>query len=335
MSETKGLTDALAQILDHEGDLPADPTALLKRIGWVFAHRMYESGSSRGSFLRNDLRVVCTGERNALAWDDASYSMVRQEPDVQGWFIDQLYHLNSTSSMNGKMVRFKFVYLSPVTGKRHAIRLTNCTDGYEVAVLFLKGRGYYWFHDDNRTTIVMGEDPDLPSSRQCKIMEAVNVCAADVIYTRYDIGDRSCIIHETFTTNFSSGLYIKKFSAVHGAPFAVEWQWVDALLDILTGEAAPSTAMLNRVANDLERITEPVSLDAHGSVTMPLSRLAQRLTNQMRSRLYRVAKTLVVNRAQEREERIASDPVKKCAACAIQAAKSQLVLGLDHKRQRV
>ena len=60
--------------------------------------------------------------------------------------------------------------------------------------------------------------------------------------------------------------------------------------------------------------------------------LSARLSHQRRSRFVRIARTLLLARAQTREECIASDPVKKCAACAIQAAKSQLVLGLGRKR---
>ena len=38
--------------------------------------------------------------------------------------------------------------------------------------------------------------------------------------------------------------------------------------------------------------------------------------------------TFLVARAQEAEERRAADPVKKCAACAVEAVKSQLALGI-------
>jgi len=41
-------------------------------------------------------------------------------------------------------------------------------------------------------------------------------------------------------------------------------------------------------------------------------------------------KTFLVARAQEAEERRAADPVKKCAACAVEVVKSQLALGIDN-----
>ena len=61
------------------------------------------------------------------------------------------------------------------------------------------------------------------------------------------------------------------------------------------------------------------------------------LGEAMRSRIFRIAYKFLVIMGEKAELKRAADPVRKCAACAVQAAKSQLVLGIegpDAKRQR-
>ena len=61
------------------------------------------------------------------------------------------------------------------------------------------------------------------------------------------------------------------------------------------------------------------------------------LTEAMRSRIFRIAYKFLLILGEKAEQRRAADPVRKCAACAVQAAKGQLVLGIegpDAKRQR-
>ena len=65
--------------------------------------------------------------------------------------------------------------------------------------------------------------------------------------------------------------------------------------------------------------------------------IGRALTEAMRSRIFRIAYKFLLTMGENAEQRRAADPVKKCAACAIQAAKSQLVLGIEGpnaKRQR-
>ena len=57
----------------------------------------------------------------------------------------------------------------------------------------------------------------------------------------------------------------------------------------------------------------------------------------MRSRIFRIAYKFLLTLGEKAEQRRAADPVRKCAACAVQAAKGQLALGIekpDAKRQR-
>ena len=48
-----------------------------------------------------------------------------------------------------------------------------------------------------------------------------------------------------------------------------------------------------------------------------------------------IARKLLLVKAQWREEARAADPVRKCAACAIEAVKDQLLLGLEPAAKRV
>lgn len=59
------------------------------------------------------------------------------------------------------------------------------------------------------------------------------------------------------------------------------------------------------------------------------------LCNQLWNRINRIVRVTLLARAQALEEERAQDPVKRCAACAVQAAKDQIVLGLEPaKRQK-
>jgi hypothetical protein len=59
------------------------------------------------------------------------------------------------------------------------------------------------------------------------------------------------------------------------------------------------------------------------------------LAERLRRRLVRVASHFLLAKAQAAEERRATDPVRKCAACAVEAAKSQLALGIEPATKRM
>lgn len=71
--------------------------------------------------------------------------------------------------------------------------------------------------------------------------------------------------------------------------------------------------------------------------TRKSAHIGHALTEAMRSRIFRIAYKFLLTMGEKAEQRRAADPVKKCAACAVQAAKSQLALGIEGpnaKRQR-
>lgn len=65
------------------------------------------------------------------------------------------------------------------------------------------------------------------------------------------------------------------------------------------------------------------------------ARVDEWLTGQLQRRLVRIVRNFLLARAQAAEERRAADPVRKCAACAVEAVKSQLALGIEPALKRV
>ena len=59
------------------------------------------------------------------------------------------------------------------------------------------------------------------------------------------------------------------------------------------------------------------------------------LAERLRRRLVRVASRFLLAKAQAAEERRAADPVRKCAACAVEAVKGQLALGIEPATKRM
>ncbi len=58
------------------------------------------------------------------------------------------------------------------------------------------------------------------------------------------------------------------------------------------------------------------------------------LQQQLERRLVRALRDALLGKAQALEEERARDPVKRCAACAVQAAQDPLVLGLEPETKR-
>ena len=324
---------ALAHLFDHQDELPSDPAARLRRIGWVFAEKWYEYGESEAHSLDDELRLVCDNvARSKLVWSPVSFAL--QHPygrtGLRGWQIDQLLHMDHDAARRN--AKFTYKYHSPVTNKEHHLGLSIRLQHHEFAHFTLNAQNYFWHFHDGYVAITWHD------GRVTDLMEALHIVtfrAAAVTYARYDVPNATSLIHCLFTTSHESCVSIKRFVA-HRVPQFHHWSFYnqmyynpehDAIVDH-NGGAGTTRRRLEQLALDVKEVT------CNGTRVpwkeLPL--LSARLSRQRRSRFVRIARTLLLARAQAREERVASDPVKKCAACAIQAAKSQLVLGLGHKR---
>ena len=344
--DSGGMTDALAQLFDHETDVPKNPTMALKHIGQVFADHMYWSGSSSPSFLANDLVRACNDmERNRLSFDFAHNVSLRDrltQKDLDGWVLQQVAYLDN-KRQPAPSSQVQYVYRSPVTRKRHPVWVTSCA-GYESARLVINNHTFYWLHHEDFSAII--NEAGTPSvhqdtRNQLKVVEAVQLRAANVTYVCYDVPKARGIIHQMYTTNLLNLFFIRQFAwhpdQTRSWPFERVQVWYCWQLHFgAAGDDILASPMhLGDMLHDLKRILE---VQANGdSVITGLKMTGSAVTAKVRSRMVRIARKLLIVRAQAREERIAADPVKKCAACAIQAVKSQLALGIDPapKRQRV
>jgi hypothetical protein len=232
-----------------------------------------------------------------------------------------------------KDFKFTYMYYSPVTNEKHAVDLTLRLEHHEFAHFALKGQSFYWHSHDGYNTIVADND----------CVHCVAIRAAAMTYARYDPAPAgTSLIHRLFTTSHESWVSIKRFGEdprIQHKPYINHWMLRNQLYynpadDAVFEHNEGTNATRNRLARlafDLRAITK----HAHAARWTELRHLSTLLSRQRRSRFLRIARTLLINRAQEREEARARDPVRKCAACAIEAVKSQLALGLGHKRQRV
>lgn len=331
------LLAALQHLFDHEEELPDDPTAMLKRIGWVFAEKLYEAGESGVHSLDSELQHVCDSDaRNKVAWCPVSFSLRHpfSATPLHGWCLDVVLDVDSLRK-NAKSV---YKYRSPVDDRKHNVHLTIRMGCHEFACFQLKGRICYWHSHAGHNTIVADHGGSLG------VLHGVAIRAATVTYARYEAAPAgTCLVHRLFTTSHESYMSIKRFredpSWLH-MPYIGNWAihnqlYYDPAHDaVLNHNEGTNTAQLRleKLAAAIRAITK----HDRAATWTELPLLSAQLSRQRRSRFVRIARTLLIHRAQAREEARARDPVKKCAACAIEAVKSQLALGIEpaSKRQR-
>jgi hypothetical protein len=343
------LLSALSRIFDREEEMPKEPTTCLRRVGWIVADSFKRYGAMpSGHSLTEELRSATLGERSVLVWNPYTVSVVNEpNPAIQhGWVLSEV--ADTCRSTVVKSAKLRYEYTSPVTGKSHALRLTIRGGGaHEFAAFVVQGNAIHWYHNEEFCTFAHTclkwdlEDVDL---------ELVAVREDDVTYTRYNIKKNDCIVHRTYTTDHQETVSIFHF---HGAGAAGRVPYfrpftLDNHLNYNLGNEAIMWHQsheqsvhnrLVRLSQDLRAVTGYLGdghagdPDRRGNAGIPvvvnLRHLSRRLTMRRRARLARVARTLLVARAQEAEERRAADPVKKCAACAVEAVKSQLALGIE------
>ena len=73
----------------------------------------------------------------------------------------------------------------------------------------------------------------------------------------------------------------------------------------------------------------------YASAASKTTAISALLAERTRRRFVRVASNFLLAKAQAAEERRAADPVRKCAACAVEAVKSQLALGIEPATKRM
>tara|TARA_Y100000768_G_scaffold362054_1_gene320569 strand:+ start:3830 stop:4903 length:1074 start_codon:yes stop_codon:yes gene_type:complete len=336
------LLSALSRIFNREEEMPKEPTTCLRRVGWIVADTLQRDGAMpSGHSLAEELRSVTPGWRSMLVWNPYSMSVVNpNNPAVQhGWVLKEV--ADTCRSTLNKSAKLRYDYTSPITGKIHPLQLTTRGGGtHEFAAFAVHGNLIHWYQNEEFCTFA---HTCLKGALEDVDLELVAVSATDVTYARYSIKKNDCIVHRTDTFEHLETVCVLHFDgdeALGRVPYIRQF-----LMDNMLNYSSENEAIiwhlshtqsvkdrLERLSRDLRAVTclEKRQDSTLGPVVVCLPHLSLRLTERRRARLLRVARTLLVARAQEAEERRAADPVKKCAACAVEAVKSQLALGIEN-----
>lgn len=284
-----------------------------------------------------------------LVWNPYTISVVNtNNPAIQhGWVLKEV--ADTCRSTLIKSAKLRYEYTSPVTGKSHALQLTIRGGGaHEFAAFTVRGNVINWYQNEELCTFA---HTCLKGALEDVDLELVAVHADHVTYTRYNMKKNDCIVHRTYTAEYLETVWILHFHGAgaagrvpHFRPFILDnhlnYNLGNEAIMFHQSHEQSVHNRLERLSQDLRAVTRHLGdgyagdPDRRGNAGIPvavcLRHLSRRLTMRRRARLLRVARTLLVARAQEAEERRAADPVKKCAACAVEAVKSQLALGIDN-----
>lgn len=241
--------------------------------------------------------------------------------------------------------------------QRKVVLQKFCFDAY-LARFELRGVPLFLLEHEDSTFLVLGaHDPnrsfDHPGAPQWELeFVQFGEPETEFVYGLYNARTRVASATETRTDDY------RIFHAMRAFPQAKMADWpphyevkfpytehkglqVTHRLNVLLSDDArpninPTDALLH--AMDLVRSMEWIAKLVQREARLLNVEIGDALTQQLRRRLVRVARTFLLKSAELAERRRAADPVRKCAACAVEAVKSQLALGIergDAKRQRV
>jgi len=346
------LTEVLAWAWDHEYELPTDGTLLLKRLAWMIAQRMYDRAVSSCGDLRSELSARCGGgPRGTLSLNVHSHAIEQRRPLPKegGWYLHAVRHFECTD--NRAACKCEYVYACRGNpNKRHGVTLSWFRDAYEFARFEILGKEYYWWSTPDAQVLIaecnwgLYIDPHrdhLTRTKRCHLIELATFGSAWVDYIRYDRTNMTAIAETTFTNSMTINWDVRRYANVGNAdtihldrvPFHRDARpnhicnFVDYDVHIFDGSFF---SRLHYVEAHLGMLLAPTRV-----VEVKLfPHLSAMLTRQLRERMYGIARKLLLVKAQWKEEARAADPIKKCAACAVQAAKDQLVLGLEPAAKR-
>lgn len=352
------ITHVLEQLWKHEDDghLPSDPTGLLKCIGWRLAQRMNDLAVSSSLDMHKELDAKTRGERGQVALDAYSLQVGRtKDHPERGWCLSRVNHMEANQyTCTGK---YEYVY----NGKRDGgafssvVELSQRGGMYTYARFVIKDVTFYYYWSRNVSAVFLDRDWALHVSSQMRSMprndhyliESVSWKAAAVTYVCYDRTILKSLIETTFTNSMSRSYSVKRFPRAStqshhtGAPFfGVTYASLYKLVHYNERTQLDTTqdpwSIMEQIDTQVARIAQPRIVDSN-QTKETLRCLSRACTRQLRCSMFAKAYKLLLVKAQWREEARAQDPIKRCAACAVQAAKDQLVLGLEpgSKRQCV
>ena len=344
------LTEVIAWAWEHESDLPEDRTRLLKRLTWMIAQRMYDAAVSSCGDLHSELSARCGGERGKVVLNPYAVMMHRKTPlPKQGWYLASVRHLENTDHRNSCKCVYEYACRNDPS-KRHTLTISQLSTYYEFARFTIGSEEFYWWLTPTARVLIPECDWSLyvngtnahlhPTSRH-HVVELTSFASGAVTWIWYDRTSMRAIVETTFTNSMTVTWNTRRYgevgdtnpNRVSRVPFHRE------------GAPTPLSRFVdyNEHIHDGSFFTRLGYVDAHlGKLVSPtfvaevklFPHLSELLTRQLRDRMYGIARKLLLVKAQWREEALAADPVKRCAACAVQAAKDQLVLGLEPAAKR-
>ncbi len=332
------LLRVLERFFETEDELPKHPTQVLKRLGWALAQHMYDSATSRSEPLHRQLMWACPGARGHVTWSAHSSTMSRvAPPPKEGWCLNRVAHFESAETNDNDFVavgsrntaKLQFLYTTK-DKRRFAIDVAHYgLVSHEYVQFALNDEVYCWLQFPEACIVCRAWDKFGPT----EMLEAVSARSACVTHIQYDLVSRHCFGNTTFTTSADVSVWAK-----YNQSFPNAWT-IEEVMDHRNLHEM-QVSHLERLEQRMKALTTPPQEHERGAFAAGnvkvLPHASALLTKQLRSRLYRVAKKLLYTKLQEAQERFAADPVRRCAACAVEAAKDQIVLGLEApKRPRL
>ena len=342
------ITYVLEQLWNHEDEeqLPSDSTALLKCIGWRLAQRMSDLATSSSLDMHKELSGKTRGERGEISLDAYTLSMCRTKDfPANGWCLGRVNHSETNQyTCTGK---YEYVYSKTRDGNvsRYVVELSQRGLLYMFARFAIKNVSFYYYSSRNVCAVFLDRDWSLHVSSQMKrmprsdhyLIESVSWKAAAVTYACYDRTLLKSLIETTFTNSMNRTYAVKKYTHLP-APFTGAYS--TSLHKLLhynertqLDHVQDPWHTMEKIDSQIAKIAKPIVLNNH-LYQEPLAWWSEVSTRLLRRRMYAIALKVLLVKAQWKEEERAQDPIKKCAACAVQAAKDQLVLGLEPAAKR-
>lgn len=362
------LRASLEWLLDHEDDLPKDnPTLLLKTVGKWWSMRMAEAGvSSKWYGLYEEIDAVVPSkdgfeyDRRTKRLTNTRLSMgglrpvgastaVERALAPGGWMLKTIMHTESSSRIQGG--KYEYAHISKRTGKAHRVYWAKYAHDEHYALFWLCGKEIFYFEAPKppdvslaagRTQFHSGfflnareQEPD-PIPGTSWLFEAVLPKAACCRYMRLDCKVRSCAVEVHFTNSHRIDHYFSSNRSDARAMMSVleDTRDLKCLVNYDAATLFPAMSSWEEGREVVEDFQAELDRLADPRPALLKPHLSALLTKQLRARLSRMGRKLLITNALELEEIRARDPVKRCAACAVQAVKDQLVLGLEPPAKR-
>ena len=362
--------DVLEWLIDNEYDLPTDDTQLLKCIGWVWASRVERATTSDPNYdscdheppehliAENVFRKIAhdrtAGERGIVNYSYTGSMRSKTPPDgppMTGWWLRNVMQLWDINSEAGQLRggAFGYWYFKRGSNEPCPVYWTKYNNDYHVVAFMLAGRWITMmsrYHETffSRTT-GCGVARDIDQPWQLEFVRVLSPDCPTFEYVLYDSNTMVGSVLLTATNTCRTRLWLHEYRSVEPSdesPFLADAYRDDfslinrfSKLLVTPGGAAPPSRLLRDAMTMTQSMYFLAEFRRYASAASKTTAISALLAERTRRRFVRVASNFLLAKAQAAEERRAADPVRKCAACAVEAVKSQLALGIEPATKRM